>query len=323
MYMDEESQLTLKLLSEGRISARSADRILHALIASKKNTERKEGDSLISSAAQSSGTPEDDSPSSHPVSPVHIQPITLTECIEGSAQEDKIDYAECIQEAGGELAEQNVWKTEGNREIAVAHGECIDAQNRSYPSKSTVNLYQSEQPLSLRALSLIIIGFVFMIFIATYAVLNYRHSSVVRKMQNEFSINTLEQSFRIKSLEKEMQKYQSAIANLSKKTKRKSLGLFDVTAYDPVESCKPFDDGITSVGLPAGMGIAAVDPKVIPYGSILYIPDLNKYFFACDTGSAMKRGNGKNIDILMPTVREALRFGRKSLRVELIDLVSG
>ena len=323
MYMDEESQLTLKLLSEGRISARSADRILHALIASKKNTERKEGDSLISSATQSSGTPEDGSLSSHPVSPVHIKPMILTKHIEESAQEDKIDAAKCIQESGGELVEQNVWKVEENRKIAVARGECIDAQNRSYRSKSTVNLYQSGQPVSLRALSLIIIGFVLMIFVATYAVLNYRHSSVLRKMQNEFSINTFEQSFRIKSLEEEMQKYQSAIANLSKKTKRKPLGFFDVTAYDPVESCKPFDDGITSVGLPAGMGIAAVDPKVIPYGSILYIPDLNKYFFACDTGSAMKRGDGKNIDILVPTVHEALQFGRKSLQVELIDLVRG
>ena len=69
-----------------------------------------------------------------------------------------------------------------------------------------------------------------------------------------------------------------------------------------------------------GMGIAAVDPKVVPYGSVLYIPELERYFFASDTGAAMKRGNGKNLDILMPTVEEALEFGKKRLKVELVTL---
>ena len=41
---------------------------------------------------------------------------------------------------------------------------------------------------------------------------------------------------------------------------------------------------------------------------------------ASDTGAAMKRGNGKNLDILMPTVKEAMNFGRKNLKVELVDL---
>jgi 3D (Asp-Asp-Asp) domain-containing protein len=127
----------------------------------------------------------------------------------------------------------------------------------------------------------------------------------------------------VKSLEEEMRKYQDLISGLSKKSKRKPLGVFEVTAYDPIESCKPFDDGITSVGLPAGMGVAAVDPRVIPYGSVLYIPELGKYFFASDTGSAMKRGNGRYIDILMPTVEEALQFGRQRLRIELIELAKG
>ncbi len=54
------------------------------------------------------------------------------------------------------------------------------------------------------------------------------------------------------------------------------------------------------------MGIAAVDPGVIPYGSILYLPEFKRYFFASDTGSAMKKGNGRNIDLLVSTVAEAL-----------------
>jgi len=68
------------------------------------------------------------------------------------------------------------------------------------------------------------------------------------------------------------------------------------------------------------MGVVAVDPDVIPYGSVLYLPELKRYFFASDTGAAMRRGNGRNIDLLVPTVREALEFGRRNVEVELIDL---
>jgi len=118
----------------------------------------------------------------------------------------------------------------------------------------------------------------------------------------------------------EIEGYRNVISAFSKKGRRKRLGAFKVTAYDPVESCKPFDDGITSVALPVGMGVAAVDPGVIPYGSVLYLPEVEKYFFACDTGAAMRREDGRNIDLLMPTVEEALEFGVKRLQVELIDL---
>jgi 3D (Asp-Asp-Asp) domain-containing protein len=118
----------------------------------------------------------------------------------------------------------------------------------------------------------------------------------------------------------EIEGYRNVISAFSKKGRRKRLGAFKVTAYDPVESCKPFDDGITSVALPVGMGVAAVDPGIIPYGSVLYLPEVEKYFFACDTGAAMRREDGRNIDLLMPTVEEALEFGVKRLQVELIDL---
>ena len=133
-------------------------------------------------------------------------------------------------------------------------------------------------------------------------------------------MSSLDQLYKMKSLEQEMAEYRNVIAGLSKKSKRQPLGIFNVTAYDPIESCKPYDDGITAKGLPVGMGVAAVDPGVIPYGSVLYIPELGRYFFAADTGSAMKLGDGRNIDILMPTVQAALEFGRQRLSVELIHL---
>lgn len=61
---------------------------------------------------------------------------------------------------------------------------------------------------------------------------------------------------------------------------------------------------------------AAVDPKIIPYGSTIEIPDLGLKLKACDTGSAVKsrkasRKNGRYepvIDIFFNSRREAKNF---------------
>jgi len=121
-------------------------------------------------------------------------------------------------------------------------------------------------------------------------------------------------------LEGQVMVYRDAISALSRKGKRKSLGFFTATAYDPVDSCKPFDDGMTAELIPAGIGVAAIDPSVIPYGSILFLPELNRYFLACDTGAAMRRNGGRNVDLLMPTVESARQFGIRQLEIELIEL---
>jgi 3D (Asp-Asp-Asp) domain-containing protein len=142
----------------------------------------------------------------------------------------------------------------------------------------------------------------------------------MEKVQARLLMDVSEQASKAAGFEGEIQGYRNVISTLSKKGRRKPLGKFTVTAYDPIESVKPFDDGLTSKIIPAGMGVAAVDPGVIPYGSVLYLPEYEKYFFASDTGSAMKKGDGRNIDLLMPTVEEALQFGRRRLEVELIDL---
>jgi 3D (Asp-Asp-Asp) domain-containing protein len=154
----------------------------------------------------------------------------------------------------------------------------------------------------------------------TYVTLSHNYAARMEEMQVELLMDVYEQAARAASFEGEIKGYQNVIASFSRKGRRKPLGTFNVTAYDPIESCKPFDDGMTSKAVPAGMGVAAVDPGVIPYGSVLYLPEVERYFFACDTGTAMRRGDGRNIDILMPTVEEALKFGRKQLQVELIEL---
>jgi cytoskeletal protein CcmA (bactofilin family)/3D (Asp-Asp-Asp) domain-containing protein len=152
----------------------------------------------------------------------------------------------------------------------------------------------------------------------TYVTVSSHYQLKLRRMQDAMK----DQLAETKHLVSRLEDYRNLLSAIAVSGKRKPVGTFTVTAYDPIESCKPFDDGITSTGIPAGMGVAAVDPRVIPYGSVLYIPDLGRYFLASDTGRAMRRGDGRNVDILMPTVEEALQFGKQRLKVELLGLGS-
>ena len=92
--------------------------------------------------------------------------------------------------------------------------------------------------------------------------------------------------------------------------------LMEATAYDPgPRSCGRFADGYTAIGLKARKGVVAVDDRVIPMGTRLYIPGYG-FAVAGDRGSAIK---GMRIDLCYPTRREALNFGRRQLKVYLLD----
>lgn len=140
------------------------------------------------------------------------------------------------------------------------------------------------------------------------------------KIVNERTKLLADTAIKVSFLEGELRIYRDAFSALSKSSKRMSLGLFNVTAYDPIDGCRPFDDNMTATLLPAGTGVAAVDPRVIPYGSVLYLPELNRYFFACDTGADVKKNGGRNIDLLLSSAEAAREFGRQTLEIELIDL---
>lgn len=62
-------------------------------------------------------------------------------------------------------------------------------------------------------------------------------------------------------------------------------------------------------------GLAAVDPRVIPLGSRLYIPGYG-YAIADDTGSAIK---GSRIDLAFENRGEALQFGRQRVTVYILN----
>ena len=63
----------------------------------------------------------------------------------------------------------------------------------------------------------------------------------------------------------------------------------------------------TATGIRVGYGAIAVDPRVIPLGSQLYVEGYG-YGFACDVGGAIK---GLHIDLAFNSVRAANIYGRK------------
>ncbi|WFD10475.1 3D domain-containing protein [Tepidibacter hydrothermalis] len=104
------------------------------------------------------------------------------------------------------------------------------------------------------------------------------------------------------------------------KTFKKSLTA-SVSAYTAgFESTgkRPGDKGYgkTRMGTTVRPGVIAVDPKVIPLGSKVYIPHLGMTCVAEDTGGAIK---GNKIDVYMSSLSKANRFGRKNLKVYVLD----
>jgi 3D (Asp-Asp-Asp) domain-containing protein len=100
---------------------------------------------------------------------------------------------------------------------------------------------------------------------------------------------------------------------------RRSMSMV-ATAYDPGPASTGKSPGhpaygITASGMRAGYGVVAVDPRVIPLGTRLYIPGYGNAI-AGDTGGAIK---GQRIDLGYATYNEAIRFGRQTVTVYVLD----
>ncbi|GFP31998.1 hypothetical protein HKBW3S42_00304 [Candidatus Hakubella thermalkaliphila] len=73
--------------------------------------------------------------------------------------------------------------------------------------------------------------------------------------------------------------------------------------------------GITATGLRAAYGIVAVDPRVIPLGTKLYIPGYGQAL-AADTGGWIK---GNRIDLCFNSLEEAIQWGRREVKVYVVE----
>ena len=77
--------------------------------------------------------------------------------------------------------------------------------------------------------------------------------------------------------------------------------------------------GRTASGVPVSKGIIAADPRVLPLGSRVRL-EAGTYsgeYVVADTGGMVR---GKRIDIWTPSSREAMRFGRRTVKLTVLAL---
>jgi 3D (Asp-Asp-Asp) domain-containing protein len=76
--------------------------------------------------------------------------------------------------------------------------------------------------------------------------------------------------------------------------------------------------GRTASGQRVSKGLIAADPRVLPLGTRVRL-DTGSYsgeYLVADTGGAVR---GKRIDIWMPSTREAMRFGRRLVKLTVLS----
>lgn len=93
---------------------------------------------------------------------------------------------------------------------------------------------------------------------------------------------------------------------------------FYVTATAYTANCNGCT-GVTATGINLksnpNVKVVAVDPNVIPLGSKVWVEGYG-YAVAGDTGGAIK---GKKVDLFIPSKSQAYEFGRKKVRIKILD----
>lgn len=109
-----------------------------------------------------------------------------------------------------------------------------------------------------------------------------------------------------------------AIYTLPTPAKEPKYYLMTSTGYYPgPKCCYPFDDGFTAMGDVVGRGSIAIDDKSGPLcmGQRVWVEGYG--FGKCnDRGSAIK---GWKIDLCFETYEEALEWGRKLIKVYILE----
>jgi 3D (Asp-Asp-Asp) domain-containing protein len=108
-------------------------------------------------------------------------------------------------------------------------------------------------------------------------------------------------------------KFESASANEASKETARPVGptaQYVATAYSL--------RGKTASGRMVSRGLIAADPRVLPLGSRVRLehPGYSGEYLVADTGGLIK---GRRIDIWIPTTREAMRFGRRTVKLTVLS----
>jgi 3D (Asp-Asp-Asp) domain-containing protein len=90
--------------------------------------------------------------------------------------------------------------------------------------------------------------------------------------------------------------------------------IMSATGYDTSPQTLPGSNGRTATGMVARYGVVAVDPRVIPLGTYVYVEGYG-FAIASDTGGAIK---GNRIDLCFNSRRESLAWGRRRVTVHIL-----
>lgn len=104
------------------------------------------------------------------------------------------------------------------------------------------------------------------------------------------------------------------VATSRGKTNFKKSLVMTATAYDDTPQSQGKWVGRTATGVKPRHGIAAVDPRVIPLGTKLYVEGYGECI-AADTGGAIK---GNRIDLFFNSSRDVRNFGRRQVKVYIL-----
>jgi len=76
--------------------------------------------------------------------------------------------------------------------------------------------------------------------------------------------------------------------------------------------------GRTASGRPVSKGLIAADPRILPLGSRVKLEagNYSGEYLVADTGGAVR---GRHIDIWTPSSREAMRFGRRVIKLTVLS----
>jgi 3D (Asp-Asp-Asp) domain-containing protein len=76
---------------------------------------------------------------------------------------------------------------------------------------------------------------------------------------------------------------------------------------------------ITATGVSVRRGFVAADPAVLPLGSVIRVQQSGRYdgvYTVMDTGSKVR---GHHVDLFMESCAAARQFGRRTVRVSIVD----
>jgi 3D (Asp-Asp-Asp) domain-containing protein len=122
----------------------------------------------------------------------------------------------------------------------------------------------------------------------------------------------------IQKLEKEKAELLQSIEKLENEIKElEKIKIFEMeaTAYTDDKQSQGKWVGQTATGVKPQIGVVAVDPKVIPLGTRLYVEGYGQAI-AGDTGGAIK---GNKIDLFLPNRGDCMRFGRQKVKVRVVE----